>query len=157
VPAFCEFWRLIFRVHKTAILRIFVTQMNPFLTFTCIYACALCRHNIICQRSPKLYFIGLCRRFCELSPSSPLCWLWMGSQNCQRSKFPQVRVKNTSEIFVAPLGSPSRTVLSIPRAPIQCSRVWRGPQLTMDWKSYEPRVARWHAELSAKRSAIWVG
>jgi hypothetical protein len=65
--------------------------MNPLLTFTRVYACSFCRHSVTCQRSPKWYFFGLCWRFCELSRTSRLCGLLMGSLNSQSfQSFPKL-------------------------------------------------------------------
>ena len=138
--------------------------MNPLLTFSRVYACAFCRHNVTCQRSPKWYFIGLWWRLCELYPTSRLCGLLMGSLNSQSVRsFPEVESRTplrslccprgiviescTDAVFPSVKWTPTRGRLGKLRT-LRCLLTCG----TVRW-SHPSQSANWGTEICAKRKS----
>ena len=105
VPSFYEFRRIMYCFHKTATWYFFCESHESTHHLQPCLRLRILRHNVTCQRSPKWYFVGLCWRFCELSPTSRLCGLLMGSLNSQSvQSFPKLESRTPLRSLCYPRG-----------------------------------------------------
>jgi hypothetical protein len=99
------------------------------------YADMFHMRGLTCQWYLKLYYVGLCWRFCKFSPCFHLCGLWrfdLNSHNLSRS-FPTFWLIKPLKIVFSPWHSHQKLFWPFHVFLIPVSQVWRFLSTFINW------------------------